>query len=86
MSYSNENERQLWANEQAKLSAREQKWNAMFGPGPQAGQAEVLFPRGTMFQVTAIERSRDAVMAVLEERQDPNPPARKKNMKTGTVA
>lgn len=58
-------------------------WNTVFGPGPRAGQAEVLFPRNSVFQVKKIVRNGKMTSVVLEEVIGQHP-APVKNMKSGT--
>jgi hypothetical protein len=56
-------------------------WRKVFGKGPEAGQAEVLFARDSQFIVKKIDRSATGVTAVLEDCTDDD--AAPVNMKTG---
>jgi len=85
IAYSNANERALYDNQQAKKNVLSQAWNSVFGAGAGAGQAEVLFGRGTEFAVTQIDADESGASVMLEERTTPADPANRKNMKTGAL-
>ena len=55
----------------------------MFGPGTRAGQAEILFPRDTVFQVKKIAPPDDDTVSVVLEEFTGQRPATVKNMKLG---
>ncbi|HEY9802620.1 MAG TPA: DUF4157 domain-containing protein [Leptolyngbyaceae cyanobacterium] len=82
-SYTNQNLQTLYDLEQAKKNKLTQAWNAVFGSGARAGQAEILFPRNSVFEVKKIERNANTVSVVLEEFIGSRP-GTVKNMKDGT--
>lgn len=85
LAYTNKNQKALYDMENAKKNKAKKVWKKVFGKGSQPGQAEVLFPRNTVFQVRKIKRNdkKDYVSVVLEE----VPPGRRNvlNMKFGTA-
>lgn len=83
VSYTNPNEQALWQQVENNKNKLQQAWSKAFGPGPGAGQAEVLFPRNAVFTVKQIQRGNTTVSVVLEEHGGP-PPANVMNMKDGT--
>lgn len=81
-SYSNANQKDLYDMEQSKKGIIYQTIDKIFGPGPTPGQAEVLFPRNSVFKVKSIKRNKDSVAVVLDEYVGARP-AIIKNMKYG---
>jgi hypothetical protein len=79
--YSNQNAK-LVHDMAAPKNELKKAWNKAFGPGPEAGQAEVLFARNSRFIVKKIDRSATGVTAVLEDCGDDDDGAAV-NMKTG---
>ncbi|MFM7888974.1 MAG: DUF4157 domain-containing protein [Pseudanabaena sp.] len=75
VAYSNSNEKLLYDNANNSKKGLEKAWHKAFS-GPQAGQAEILFGRDTVFKVTKIDRqdNDDYVAVVLEEHRGPRPP------------
>ena len=67
VAYSNSNLKKLYEGQHASRNRLTQLWKKVFGAGPRAGQAEVLFPRNTVFEVKHVERDRTTVSVVLEE-------------------
>jgi uncharacterized protein DUF4157 len=83
ISYTNANQKLLFEMMQNSKNKLSQVLTNAFGAGPGAGQAEVLFPRNTVFRVTKIERKDPNVSVVLEEEAAPT--GGMKNMKTGAA-
>jgi hypothetical protein len=83
LAYSNTNQQALYDQQQNRRNKLVRTWNAMFGAGALAGQAEVLFSRNTVFEVKSIQRDGDKVSVVVEEFVGPRP-AQVLNMKYGT--
>jgi len=83
IAYSNTNQQALYDMQQSKCKVLKQVWNKAFGAGAGAGQAEVLFPRNTVFEVKTIQRKGAKVSVVLEEFTGASPAA-VLNMKSGT--
>jgi hypothetical protein len=83
-SYTNPNLTALYDLEEGKKGWLTRAWNTVFGPGPRAGQAEVLFPRNSVFKVKKIVRTGNEVSVVLVEFDGPRPDM-VKDMKSGLV-
>lgn len=81
IAYSNANQQALYDMQERSKNQLTQVWNKAFGPGANAGQAEVLFPRNRAFVVKQIQRAGTTVSVVLEEAKPPHQGV--KNMKTG---
>ncbi|HEX3760566.1 MAG TPA: DUF4157 domain-containing protein [Kofleriaceae bacterium] len=82
VAYSNSNQQAIYNLQQSAKNRLTQVWDRVFGAGPRAGQAEVLFPRGIVFEVKQIQRSATTVSVVLEEVAQAQNAA--KNMKDGS--
>ena len=69
VAYSNKNMKKSYDNKYARKNKAKKAWKKIFGKGPQAGQAEVLFPRKTVFKVRKIKRNdrKGYVSVVMEE-------------------
>ncbi len=76
VAYSNANEKALFDNQNNQKKGLEKAWHKAFS-SPGAGQAEILFGRDTVFEVTKIDRkdNDNYVAVVLEEHRGARPPA-----------
>jgi len=76
VAYSNANEKILYDNANNMKTGLEKAWHKAFS-NPGAGQAEILFGRDTVFEVTKIDRqdNQDYVAVMLEEHRGVRPPA-----------
>jgi hypothetical protein len=84
IAYSNTNQQALYDMQQNSKNRLVKAWNQAFGDGASAGQAEVLFPRNSVFEVKNIAPDGDKVSVVLEENIGQRPPL-VKSMKYGTT-
>lgn len=84
LAYSNTNQQSLYDGQQNSKNRLVKAWNQAFGDGASAGQAEVLFPRNSVFEVKNIAPDGDKVSVILEENIGQRPPL-VKSMKYGTA-
>jgi hypothetical protein len=70
VAYTNSNQRKMFDIDMTRKNIMKKAWrNAFKKKFIKAGQAEVLFPRNTVFQVKRIKVNTKSVSVVLEERK-----------------